>query len=273
MKRIRIQADRSAHDGPWRTAIEQGFFAEEGIEVEYVEGNTRCEEFAERTKESALAAGTLDAYPVCEWGAIKRVHDLRAGSILARDAAVRRGAIMVLPDSPIREPRDLADVPIAVTMHAGTHYATIEALERFLPRERIRVTHAEDRLAALLERRAPAATLMEPLVSEAEARGARRVLEVAWYGNIVVGERVDRDTAERLLRALRKAVRWLREDEARGRDDLLRHVAADRRAAAIAPEPIEPEPYDEARFREVYDWMVEHALIEPGASYEDLVRR
>ncbi len=273
MKRIRIQPDRAAHDGPWRTAIERGFFAEEGLEVEYVEGNTRCEDFAERTKESSLAAGALDVYPVCEWGAIKRVHDLGRGSILARDAALRRGAIMVLADSPIREPADLADVPIAVTAHAGTHYATIEALERHLPPERIRVTHAEDRLAALLERRAPAATLMEPLVSEAETSGARRVLELAWYGNIVVGERVDRDAAERILRALRKAVRWLREDEARGRDDLLRHVPTDRRATAMAPEPIEPAAYDEARFREVYDWMVERGLIAPGATYPELVRR
>lgn len=272
MKRVRIQADRAAHDGPWRTAIEQGFLAEEGLEIEYVEGNTRCEDFAGRTKESSLAAGALDVYPVCEWGAIKRVHDLGRGRILARDAAVRRGAIMVLADSPIREPAELADVPVAVTAHAGTHYATLEALERYLPRERIRVVHAEDRLAALLERRAAAATLMEPLVSEAETRGARRILEVAWYGNIVVGEQVDADTAARILRALRKAVRWLREDEARGRDDLLRHVAVDRRPTAIVPDPIEPAAYDEARFREVYEWMVERGLIAPGASYQELVR-
>lgn len=273
MRKIRIQADRAAHDAPWRTAIEQGFFAAEGLQVEYLEGNTRCEDFGERRKESSLVAGALDVYPVCEWGAIKRVRDLGRARILATDATVRRGAILVRADSPARRPEDLADVPIAVTRHAGSHYVTLEALERHLPRERIRVVHADDRLAALLEGRAGAATLMEPLVSEGEARGARRVLEVEWRGGIVVGEDVDADTAERVLRALREAVRWLRADRERVRAHLLRDVPEARRASAVLPEPVEPDVYPEERFRATYEWMVERGLIAPGAEYEELVRR
>lgn len=271
MRTIRVQADRAAHDAPWRTAIEQGFFEAEGLRVQYVEGNTRCEDFTERFKESSLVAGTLDVYPVCEWGAIKRVRELGRARILSWDAAIRRGVILVLERSPVRRPEDLADVPIAVTWHAGSHYVTLEALERHLPRERIRLVHADDRVAALLDGRAGAATVMEPLVSQAEARGARRVLEVEWRGGIVVGEDVDRDTAERILRALSKAVRWLREDQARVRQDLLRDVPVERRASAVLPEPVEPDAYPEERFREVYAWMVERGLIAPDASYEELV--
>lgn len=272
IRTIRVQADRAAHDGPWRVALERGFFEAEGLAVEYVEGNTRCEDFAERSKESGLVLGDLDVYPVCEWGAIKRVHELRGARILASDAALRRGAIVVLVDSPVRVPADLADVPIAVTWHAGTHYAAVEALERHLPPERIRVVHAEDRVAALFERQAGAATLMEPLVSEAEGRGARRVLEISWRGNIVAADRLDAETGERIVRALRRAVAWLREDEGRARDDLLRDVPPDRRERALAPDPLEPGPYDEGRFREVYHWMVEHGMIDGEASYSEIVR-
>lgn len=272
MRKIRVQADRAAHDAPWRTAIEQGFFAEEGLEVAYHEGNTRCEEFGERFKESSLVAGALDVYPVCEWGAIKRVRDLGHARILATDATIRRGAILVRADSPVRRPEDLADLPVAVTWHAGSHYVTLETLERYLPRERIRVVHADDRLAALFDGRAEAATVMEPLVGEGEGRGARRVLEVEWRGGIVVGDDVDPETAERILRALRKAVRWLRADRERVRAALLRDVPEAARASAVLPEPVEPDVYPEDRFRETYRWMVERGLIAPGAEYGELVR-
>ncbi len=272
MRVIRVQADRAAHDAPWRAAIECGFFAEEGLSVEYHEGNTRCEEFGERFKESSLVAGALDVYPVCEWGAIKRVRELGRARILATDATVRRGAILVPADSPVRRPEDLADVPIAVTWHAGSHYVTLEALERFLPRERITVVHADDRVAALFDGRARAATLMEPLVSEAEARGARRVLEVSWRGGIVVSDDLDADTASRIVRGLARAVRWLREDRARVSAQLLRDVPEEKRSAAVVPELVEPDVYPEERFRETYEWMVERGLIAPGARYEELVR-
>lgn len=272
MRPIRVQADRNAHDAPWRIAIEKGFFAQEGLNVEYVEGNTRCEDFGERTKESGLVGGELDLYPVCEWGAIKRVHDLGHSRILATDATVRRGAIMVKADSQIRDPKDLAGVPISVTLNSGTHYATVEALERYLHTDQIHVVHAEDRLTALLEGRTEAASLMEPMTSQAEACGALMVLELTWYGNIVAGERVDPETGERVVRALTRAVRWLGENEERGREEILRDVPEEQRKTALVPKPVEPAAYDAKRFRETYEWMVERGLIDAGACYEELVR-
>ena len=78
---IRLQSDSNAHDRPWRVAVEQGFFAAEGLQVEYTEDNPkgvagRVENFSERWKESQLQQGALEVYPVCEWGAIERVQAL-----------------------------------------------------------------------------------------------------------------------------------------------------------------------------------------------------
>ena len=72
---IRVQSDSNAHVRPWRVAVEQGFFAEEGLDVVYHEDNPkgtegRVKDFAHRWKETQLQQGALEVYPVCEWGAI-----------------------------------------------------------------------------------------------------------------------------------------------------------------------------------------------------------
>ncbi len=60
MKRtIRVQSDSNAHDRPWRVAVEQGFFKDEGLDVEYYEDNPkgvagRVEKFSERWKPQAF---------------------------------------------------------------------------------------------------------------------------------------------------------------------------------------------------------------------------
>ena len=47
--------------------------------------------------------------------------------------------IFVAPDSKIRRPEDLANVPITVGYQSGSHYTTIQALEPVLKREEIKV--------------------------------------------------------------------------------------------------------------------------------------
>src|SRR6266567_2903637 len=100
---IRLQSDSNAHDRPWRVAVEQGFFAEESLDV------------VQRWKETQLQQGTLEVYPVCEWGAIERVQQLGRGKIIGLDATIRTGAIMVRRDSRVETLADLRNTPIAVT--------------------------------------------------------------------------------------------------------------------------------------------------------------
>jgi ABC-type nitrate/sulfonate/bicarbonate transport system substrate-binding protein len=59
----------------------------------------------------------------------ERVQSLGKGKIIALDTTARTGEIMVMPGSKIESVKDLANVPIAVTWHAGTFYAAIEVLE------------------------------------------------------------------------------------------------------------------------------------------------
>jgi ABC-type nitrate/sulfonate/bicarbonate transport system substrate-binding protein len=276
---IRLQSDSNAHDRPWRVAVEQGFFAAEGLEVEYHEDNPkgtagRVADFSKRWKEEQLQNGALEVYPVCEWGAIERVQALGGGKIIGLDTTVRTGALMVRKESAIQSLRELRNVPIAVTWHAGTFYAAIEALEGAgVAFEDITLVHANDRLEALLGGTTQAAALMEPLVSRAFAAGARKIADLRWRGGIVAGDNVDEDTAAKLRRALNRAIAWLREDEARSRDEVLRDLAPEQRERGLMPELIGVKTYQPQEFQEKVDWMRDRGFLKESPKYGDVVRK
>ena len=275
---IRLQSDSNAHDRPWRVAVEQGFFAAEGLKVEYHEDNPkgtagRVEDFAKRWKESQLQKGALEVYPVCEWGAIERVQALGSGKIIGLDTTVRTGALVVRKQSAIRSLAELRNVPIAVTWHAGTFYAAIETLEAAgVPFAEIKLVHANDRLEALLSGSTDAAALMEPLFSRALAAGARKLADLRWRGGIVAGEDVDEETAAKLRRALNRAIAWLNENEARSHDEILRDLAPDQRAGGMMPELVGVKTYRADEFKEKVDWMLERGFLEKAPDYAEVVR-
>jgi ABC-type nitrate/sulfonate/bicarbonate transport system substrate-binding protein len=275
---IRLQSDSNAHDRPWRVAVEQGFFAAEGLNVEYYEDNPkgaagRVKDFAERWKESQLQKGALEVYPVCEWGAIERVQSLGGGKIIGLDTTVRTGALMVRKDSKISSAAELRNVPIAVTWHAGTFYAAIEVLEAAgVPFEEIKLVHANDRLEALLGGTTEAAALMEPLVSRARKEGARKIADLRWRGGIVAGDDIDEETAEKLRRALNRAIAWLRENEERSREEVLRDLAPEQRRDGLMPELVGVNAYRSDEFQEKVDWMLERGFLNAAPQYKDVVR-
>jgi ABC-type nitrate/sulfonate/bicarbonate transport system substrate-binding protein len=278
-KTIRLQSDSNAHDRPWRVAVEQGFFAAEGLTIEYHEDNPkgaagRVEDFSQRWKESQLQKGALEVYPVCEWGAIERVQALGGGKIIGLDTTVRTGALMVRKESQIQSVRELRAVPIAVTWHAGTFYAAIETLEAAgVPFEDIKLVHANDRLEALLTGATEAAALMEPLVSRALAAGARKIADLRWRGGIVAGDDIDDETADKLRRALNRAIAWLRENEQRSRDELLRDLAPEAREKGLMPELVGVQAYRPTEFQEKVDWMIDRGFLKDAPKYADVVRK
>jgi ABC-type nitrate/sulfonate/bicarbonate transport system substrate-binding protein len=275
---IRLQSDSNAHDRPWRVAVEQGFFAAEDLEVEYHEDNPRgtagrVEDFSQRWKESQLKEGALEVYPVCEWGAIERVQTLGGGKIIGLDTTVRTGALMVRKDSKIRSLHELRNVPIAVTWHAGTFYAAIEALEAAgVAFAEIKLVHANDRLDALLSGTTEAAALMEPLVSRALSAGARKLADLRWRGGIVAGDDVDEETAAKLRRALNRAIDWLRENDDRSRQEVLRDLDPAQRGSGLMPELVGVKTYQADEFQEKVDWMMARGFLTEAPDYSAVVR-
>ena len=264
---------------PWRVAVEQGFFEAEGLLVEYTEDNPngvagRAKNYADRWKESQLQKGALEVYPVCEWGAIERVQSLGKGKIIALDTTARTGEIMVMPGSKIESVKDLANVPIAVTWHAGTFYAAIEVLEAAgVPFDQINLVHANDRLDALLSGQTQAAALMEPLVSRAMEKGARKIADLKWRGGIVAADDIDAETSGKIRRALNSAVEYLRANDDRSREELLRDLKPEQRKTGLMPELLGVHDYKIAEFQEKVDWMAERGFLENKPTYEQIVRK
>jgi NitT/TauT family transport system substrate-binding protein len=164
-------------------------------------------------------------------------------------------------------------VPIAVTWHAGTFYAAIEVMEAAgVPFAEIELVHANDRLDALLSGQTEAAALMEPLVSRAAEAGCRKIADLRWRGGIVAGDDVDDETAQKLMRALNRAVEWLRADDARSRQELLRDLKPEQRSTGMLPELVGVQSYKSAEFEEKVDWMLDRGFLKEKPSYTDVVR-
>ena len=249
-----------------------------GLQIEYTEDNPkgvagRTKDFSGRWKESQLQNGALEVYPVCEWGAIERIKELGKGKIIGLDTTARTGEIMVRAESKVQSLKDLAGAEIAVTWHAGTFYSTIEVMEAAgVPFEQIKMVHANDRLDALLSGKTEAAALMEPLVSRAASAGCRKIADLKWRGGIVAADDVDDETAAKLTRALNNAVDWLRDNEGRQREELLRDLKPEQRATGLLPELLGVQKYKPAEFDEKVDWMVERGFLDKKLAYEDIVR-
>jgi hypothetical protein len=89
--------------------------------------------------------------------------------------------IFVPPDSKVKTPEDLAGVPISVGYQSGSHYATIQALEQFMPQDKINLSFKDGlvfgRMEKLLNGEVPACTLFSGPYYYAEQLGFRKVVD------------------------------------------------------------------------------------------------
>ena len=113
---------------------------------------------------------------------------------------------------------------------------------------------------------------MEPLVSRALSAGCRKIADLKWRGGIVAGDDVDEETAQKITRALNRAVEWLRANEDRSREELLRDLTPEQRKTGLMPELLGVQTYKPAEFQEKVDWMMERGYLERPPQYAEVVR-
>ncbi|HEX8969723.1 MAG TPA: hypothetical protein VF937_17705 [Chloroflexota bacterium] len=206
-------------------ALEGGYFQAEGIEpivrwdiVSGIMSSWQGKQYRERPQDQPFVgtAEPVDVINHCAWGSI-----CNAGAGLGKfvpDAyGIARWAIYVRADSNIHQPRDLADVPIAVGMRAGSHFNVPYRLEEFLPLEKIQTVNVGGfgaRLSALLNEEVEATSLLDPQISMADQLGLRRIIGNTFKTLWVVPPDVDRDSLHAYFRALQRADRDLDRDPA-----------------------------------------------------------
>jgi NitT/TauT family transport system substrate-binding protein len=276
---------------PQLVAKDEGYYEEEGVEVEFVtkeyakagvaplEDHELLSSFG--ATKSHFESGEASLYRACEWGQIRRAQDTTVGGrVVSKRAAVNGQAIMVRPDAPETHPQDLAGKAVAVNFHHGSHYVALQTLEGFLPREEINVVHVggpQARFEALRDGKVPAAALMEPWITVAEKQGYKVLAEAFYAGAEIASPEVDAETYAAINRAVVKAVNKLNEDPRPYLHHLIAEVPPE--IGTLSPEDIPlgrlryvyPAPYPQDQFQRTYDWMVSWGLIKEDKTFDSIV--
>ncbi len=199
-------------------ALEEGYFREEGLDIEFdwktfrgTQSNWKKFDYFQRPQDKPYADGEAVLQCACLWGTISNAS-AGMGKVVSDCHGISPWAIYVRADSRIHNPEDLADVPVAVGMRAGSHFNVPYRLEKFLPLEHIKTVNVggfSARLRALLDLEVEAASLLPPQIDMAEQLGLRKVMENTFPTLWWVPESMPKDVVRGYLRGLERAERSL----------------------------------------------------------------
>ena len=195
-------------------AQQEGFFTAEGLDVVLdwkvfrgTQSSWKDLTYFDRPQDKPYAEGRDVIQGACAWGSI-----CNASAGMGRFVPDAYGdspwAIFVRPNSKIRTPQDLKDVPIAVGLRAGSHFNVPYRLEKYLPLANIKTVNTGGfgaRLQALLNGEVDAASLLPPQIAMAEQLGLRKIIEDRFHTLWWVPESADPETVGGYLRALDRA--------------------------------------------------------------------
>jgi hypothetical protein len=259
-------------------AEEKGYFRAEGLDYEFNE-LVRSSDGAHHASSGKVGAfqsiekgRASNVTCACHWTV--NVAASRGHTKLFGDAySVAPAGIFVPADSPVRSPADLAGVPISVGYQSGSHYATIQGLERYLPRDQIQLSFGEGmlfhRMEAFLAGKAVAATLFSGPYYFAEQLGFRKVMDTTFMIAAMLNADPDPEDVRKYYRALRRAQR-----DIDLRPELYTHyyqnefperfhAAMDTRRWGPG-ERIVFEPYSQEAFEASFAWIAERGIFEAG---------
>ena len=184
--------------------------------------------------------------------------------------SVAPSGIFVPADSPIQTPADLAGVPISVGFQSGSHYATLQALEQYLPAGDINLTFEDGmlfhRMETLIEGKSPAVSLFSGPYYFAEQLGFRKVIDTTFMIAAMIKGSPEPEDIRRYFRALQKAQRDLDL-----RPELYTHYYKnefpERFHARMDTRRWGPgerlvfEPYTRQVYEETFRWIADHGIF------------
>jgi hypothetical protein len=198
-------------------AEEKGYFKAEGLDYEF-HGIWEGKDL-DKAHQTPDKVGAYQSFEkgrdtnvscACHWTvnvAASRGH----GKMFADAYSVSPAAVFVPPESEIRNPEDLRGVPVSVGYQSGSHYSTIQALEQYLPSSEIKLSFADgilfSRLAKLIDREVPAASLFSGPYYFLEQLGFRKVIDTTFMMATMLTGDPDPDEVRKYFRALRVAQR------------------------------------------------------------------
>jgi NitT/TauT family transport system substrate-binding protein len=272
-------------------AEEKGYYALEGL-TDYVLkknelGIPDAASFTERGKEF----GAYESYEkgreasvscACHW-TVNMAASAEHGQLWGECYSVTPGAIMVPPESPVRTPADLAGVEVYVGYHSGSHYATIQALEEYLPSDQIKLHFGglpDERVDAMISRAAPAADVFGIQLYILEQLGFRKIMDTTFMIAGLVAKDADPADVAKYYAALRRA----QADIDLHHQKYVHYFANElqpRFAEIVDVRRFGPgerlvfEPYTQATYETTHAWVEERGIFDADkvgtATFEDAV--
>jgi hypothetical protein len=256
-------------------AEEKGYFKDEGLDyvfqelIQSTDGAHHDRGDKVGAYQSFERGRKANVSCACHWtvgvAASKKLGKLYPGAY-----SVSPCGVFVPSDSPVKSPDDLADVPISVGYQSGSHYATIQALEQYMPADKISLNYADGMLFArmdrLLEGKSPACTLFSGPYYFAEQLGFRKVIDATFMITSFINGDPDPEDLKKFFRALQRAQRDidLRPDlythYYKKEFPVRYHTIMDTRRWGPG-ERIVFEPYTKETFEETFRWIGEHAIF------------
>jgi NitT/TauT family transport system substrate-binding protein len=281
------------HDLPLLVARDEGFFRDEGLDVEILktpgtgqhgsDHQALRDNIFARTMEKLYDEGQCDQFRMCEWGIMKRAVESnvesghRPAKIVALGSAMSTFAIVTDPKTRIYEPEQLKNETIAVSPYNGSHFTMLKMMEGFIKRDEIKWTNAgthKERIDALRDGKVKAVSLMEPWISVAEKAGCRVLIESHSTRSEAAGDALDGPTLAKMFRAEARAAEAIDNHPEKYAHYLIEEAGGlidvkDLKLSRILNAP--PVPYTRDRFNDNYQWTLGWGLVPPGATYEATV--
>jgi ABC-type nitrate/sulfonate/bicarbonate transport system substrate-binding protein len=216
MSKFRIQSHGRLQE--W-VAEEKGYFKDAGLDYEFlVKPIVTWSADAKRVDSTPadIQRGAFESIEdgrgcslsaACHW-TVNMAASAGHGKMWGHAYSVSPSGIFVAPHSAIQRPEDLANVPVTVGYHSGSHYSTLQALESFLERDRIKLHFGGlllDRLALLVDQQVPAASLFGAPFYVAEQLGFRKVVDTTFMIGHLVSQTAEFADTEHYFEALRRA--------------------------------------------------------------------
>ncbi len=256
-------------------AEEKGYFKDEGLdyvfqeEVLKTDGKIHDQGVKTGAFQSFEKGRTSDISCACHW-TVGVAASTGHGKLYPDVYSVSPAGVFVPADSPVRKPEDLANVPISVGYQSGSHYATIQALEQFMPNDKINLSFNDGmlfrRMELLVDGKVPAATLFSGPYYFAEQLGFRKIIDATFMITTMITGNPDPEDVRKFFRALRRAQRdidlrpdrythyYKKEFPARY------HSMMDTRRWGPG-ERLVFEPYTKQVFDETFKWIADHGIF------------
>ncbi len=259
-------------------AEEKGYFKAEGLEYDFLEemvsSGGRKHDLGDKigAYQTFERGRNSDISCACHW-TVNVAASNGHGKLYSDVYSVSPAGIFVAPDSPIRNPADLAGVPISVGFQSGSHYSTIQALEQYLKPEEINLSFSEGllfhRMEQLIEGKTPAASLFSGPYYFVEQLGFRKVIDTTFMIATMITGDPDPEDVRKYFRGLRRAQRDIDLHPElythHYKKEFPEHFHSRMDTRRWGPgERIVFEPYTQAVYEESFQWIAEHEIFAEG---------